>query len=1383
MSCYVFTSAAINYLPKVRVLARTAKALNPEIVFSVILAEPLPPELEHIRGEFDDLVTIDELGIADLESWIFKHSLVECCTAIKPIYLCRLLEKVDCSCVIYLDPDIAILSSMKTLIGEVEQSTVALTPHILQPEKSGQAITSNELTALKYGTYNLGFVGVKNCRQGREFAQWWKERLLEYCYEDFASGLFTDQRWIDLAPAFFDGLRILRNPGYNVATWNLTQRVVRGNFTHGFTANEEPLVFYHFSGFDSGAQLEMLDRFGADMPALFQLREWYEKQCRLKDSDELSKRSWKYSSFDNGVLVSKEHRETYKGDPALQTRFPHPFATVTQGQSFYEFCRLPVSSSGLTEVQPSQTAGQGAREEQTLAASEFFPIFDPDFYLSQYPDICTSNIDPLIHFQSAGAEELRNPGPLFDSKFYAAQLPNTKLKNPLTHFLTEGWRQGLNPHPLFDTKFYLSNNPGQADSEVNPLCHYLLHGSSSGLNPHPLFDTRYYLQTNEDVFALGLNPLSHFVMRGGAEGRNPHPLFDSSYYLHQNHSAMQGVNPLVHYLLHGAIEGRNPHPLFDSDFYLSQFPMEKAKEITNPLVHFLQSQEEIRDPHKLFDVSFYLENNPQLAKSGVNPLVHFLQIGMKAKRNPHKHFDVGQYLERNPDIDPAKTNVLIHFLKKRAFEQLFDNSPNTEYANEWPNILYDARQKDSLFSQFLSLVKNRLPIVLFIYHYWDGGVSRHVDDLLKMGRDKFLPLILRSQPSTNNENGVLLSAPTANCQLQVTTDLQSDFGRLVMFLKDAQVQRIHVHHTLGFGPVIKRLTEELDVPFDFTAHDYYVLSPQPHLSDSNGIFSGDPAEQDFSSIAQETLAPESRLWRHQQKWLIENASRVIVPSKDTEQRLQKYFKDRQFICASHKCFENLEEPLHIQALEPNAPLRVLVIGEMQPHKGAAVLNEAAQIAKKKGLPITFELLGATSFAFAPATHSNLVLHGRYDEGELQTLIRRCNPHIVWFCSQSPETYSYTLSAAFAAGLPVLVPEIGAFPERIQGRPWSFVQPWNATADEWLERLLEIRNEHFAQGIPPRLIDGKLPQANSEFYDSEYLSWIKSSSSPAAPQLVQAKRRVKPRALGVLLCYNEGDQLPDAIEHLLANDHELVVWDHGSSDETPDVLNRYRKHLIEHKVIARDFDFYEIYAAMSRNLISNYISRYDWISWPDQDEILEGPDRTNTYYESVVEVYNSPHDWLLFHNFLYWFTSEDDSSIQSPSRRIRRYSRFPLTADRARAWRSKATNIRWFNHNPPEGERYPKMFNLRHYQMRSHERALDKINSSRSGIQRGSAIFYYANMSRWPERIIIEPDKLHFDDGVSELNHAPIFDWQYIYGTAPNQGPPGNIPELPILRKD
>ena len=45
----------------------------------------------------------------------------------------------------------------------------------------------------------------------------------------------------------------------------------------------------------------------------------------------------------------------------------------------------------------------------------------------------------------------------------------------------------------------------------------------------------------------------------------------------------------------------------------------------------------------------------------------------------------------------------------------------------------------------------------------------------------------------------------------------------------------------------------------------------------------------------------------------------------------------------------------------------------------------------------------------------------------------------------------------------------------------------------------------------------------------------------------------PRLLGVLLCYNDGDLVDEAVRYLREQGHDVVVWDHGSTDETPDVL--------------------------------------------------------------------------------------------------------------------------------------------------------------------------------------------------------------------------------------
>jgi hypothetical protein len=258
----------------------------------------------------------------------------------------------------------------------------------------------------------------------------------------------------------------------------------------------------------------------------------------------------------------------------------------------------------------------------------------------------------------------------------------------------------------------------------------------------------------------------------------------------------------------------------------------------------------------------------------------------------------------------------------------------------------------------------------------------------------------------------------------------------------------------------------------------------------------------------------------------------------------------------------------------------------------------------------------------------------------------------------------------------------------------------------------------------------------------------------------------PRMLGVLLCYNDGDLLEDSIRYLLEQNHDLVVWDHGSTDETAAVIERFKGDLVEMQYIPREFDFYELYPRMSRHLLANYIGQYDWISWPDQDEFLEGPSRSKPYGGWVRELHRSRFDWIEFNNFNYWFTSDDDPALKSTPLRVRHYSLFAGCASRIRCWRASSTNIRIFNHNAPLGTPARVRFNLRHYPMRSREQMMRRIREDRAGLRRGTQNVHYENMAQRAELLEIRPEQLHCDDGRSELNPDPIFDWWSIYGSSP-----------------
>ena len=57
------------------------------------------------------------------------------------------------------------------------------------------------------------------------FLDWWWQRTRREALVDVARMMFTDQRWVDFVPSFFDH-HILKDPGYNVAYWNLHGREV-----------------------------------------------------------------------------------------------------------------------------------------------------------------------------------------------------------------------------------------------------------------------------------------------------------------------------------------------------------------------------------------------------------------------------------------------------------------------------------------------------------------------------------------------------------------------------------------------------------------------------------------------------------------------------------------------------------------------------------------------------------------------------------------------------------------------------------------------------------------------------------------------------------------------------------------------------------------------------------------------------------------------------------------------------------------------------------------------------------------------------------------------------------------------------------------------------
>jgi hypothetical protein len=365
---HYYTSITSNYLPKARVLAHSVKRHDPHAVFHLLLSDTPPPGWNLDDEPFDTVLGLDDLGIENVLAWAFGHALVEMCTAVKGPGALEIYRRHAPDKLVYFDPDIVVFSALDGLSRELDGHSVLLTPHLTDPETTSAGVLDNEISALKHGIYNLGFVGFRCNGEGLRCMQWWAQRLLDHCRDDIPGGLFTDQRWADHIPAMFEGVRILREPVYNVATWNLSNRRATGSAPDALLINGHPLVFYHFSGFDSGAQEAMLGLYGKESPELGVLRKWYVDECERHGQSQLGMLPCAYDRYDNGEPITKVQRLLYRDRLDVQRAFPDPFNTQDVNRSYFHWFRVNVEVADQPIETTSVTSHQVVELQRELNA-------------------------------------------------------------------------------------------------------------------------------------------------------------------------------------------------------------------------------------------------------------------------------------------------------------------------------------------------------------------------------------------------------------------------------------------------------------------------------------------------------------------------------------------------------------------------------------------------------------------------------------------------------------------------------------------------------------------------------------------------------------------------------------------------------------------------------------------------------------------------------------------------------------------------------------------------------------------------------------------------------------------------------------------------------
>jgi glycosyltransferase involved in cell wall biosynthesis len=306
MTLNAATIAANNYLPFARTLCKTFLEHHPDGRFFVLLADEFNGAFDPSTEPFE-MIELDRLDLPWGDLFLYQYSILELSTAVKPYLLRYLLDTHNLESLLYLDPDLYITAPLTSIDDALSRSSVVLTPHMFSPPPT-DGKKPEEKDIMLSGVYNLGFLGVRNDKTVENLLDWWSKRLSSQCVVDPANALFVDQRWMDLAPSYFTGVEILRDPVLNVAYWNLHERKLQ-NIEGNFRVNGQPLGFFHFSGFNPNS-LETLSKHQSrhrpfDNPALAAISRQYADELISNGYNALSKIPVAFNSISNGVRLGR----------------------------------------------------------------------------------------------------------------------------------------------------------------------------------------------------------------------------------------------------------------------------------------------------------------------------------------------------------------------------------------------------------------------------------------------------------------------------------------------------------------------------------------------------------------------------------------------------------------------------------------------------------------------------------------------------------------------------------------------------------------------------------------------------------------------------------------------------------------------------------------------------------------------------------------------------------------------------------------------------------------------------------------------------------------------------------------------------------------------
>jgi hypothetical protein len=339
-----FTICSKSYIALALSLEQSFLKYHNDINFFIVIADYIDNSFDLSSNilEAKNIISVDN---DTFEQMSFKYNITEFCTSIKP-FCFEYFFNNNFDFVSYLDPDILFFSKFNELY--FQEYSIYLTPHILTIEEkySGDVPENNILMS---GTYNCGFIAIRNDNNGKKIISWWKNRLINNAFMDSANGIYTDQKCIEYIPSFIElkYIFIIRNLGCNISYWNYYERKLITEDEKYYissridSANKYLLCFSHFSGFNYLKLLNgiienkyiSIEKYNDIIPLI----ENYSEILRKNNHSNYGLLKNNFNNYDNGISVLDIHRKIFKRLLQNNIIYKSPFST--ENNSFYKLLK------------------------------------------------------------------------------------------------------------------------------------------------------------------------------------------------------------------------------------------------------------------------------------------------------------------------------------------------------------------------------------------------------------------------------------------------------------------------------------------------------------------------------------------------------------------------------------------------------------------------------------------------------------------------------------------------------------------------------------------------------------------------------------------------------------------------------------------------------------------------------------------------------------------------------------------------------------------------------------------------------------------------------------------------------------------------------------